>query len=235
MKYIHGLAGLALAGAVAGCASPYGRNGAIGGYTDTRLDASHYRVRYDGNGYTSQQRVWSFWIYRCAELTKQKGFEYFVLLQDWKPPVAPAPSASGADAVLKPAVFRGSSLASRPAVWGDDGSLPRVQTRGGSAPGYIYIPGGTVRVTTWHTNAVVAMYNAPMAPELGLVMRAQSVLDDLGSYVRHDGLSSEAVERDDLMRHGLRWIDEHGQPADFTALKAQATPVPAPVDARKAS
>lgn len=59
---------------LAGCATGYGPKDATGGYSDEKLDESHYRVKFNGNGYASQERVWSFWIYRCAEITGQQGY-----------------------------------------------------------------------------------------------------------------------------------------------------------------
>ncbi|MBF9263203.1 CC0125/CC1285 family lipoprotein [Paracidovorax cattleyae] len=47
-----------------------------GGYIDEKIDETHYRVKFDGNGSTSADRVWNFWLYRCAELTKEKGYTH---------------------------------------------------------------------------------------------------------------------------------------------------------------
>ena len=37
------------------------------------------RVEFKGNGYTSRERVEVFVLYRCAELTVEKGYDYFVI------------------------------------------------------------------------------------------------------------------------------------------------------------
>ena len=68
-KSIGALAAL-LAFSVSGCATGYGARDLTGGYTDERIDDSHHVVRFNGNGYASADRVWYFWIYRCAEPTK---------------------------------------------------------------------------------------------------------------------------------------------------------------------
>jgi len=162
---------------VSACASPYGQNTLIGGYKDTRIDDTHYQVRFDGNGNSSQERVWNFWMYRCAELTKEKGFTYFALERPEK-----ASSIPRAD-VQQLASFRE----------GDD--APRMIPAKGSG-GYvpIYIPGG--RITTWHTNAIVSMMNDPL-PDDVVALRAQTVLDEIGPYVKSDG-KTQPVARDDL-------------------------------------
>ena len=64
---------------VVSCTTTYGPNGFSGGYKERELEENKYIVSFFGNGYTSGQQVWNYWIYRCAELTLQKGFELFSL------------------------------------------------------------------------------------------------------------------------------------------------------------
>jgi hypothetical protein len=94
------LFGLVRAGLVAvlipvgGCATAYHRENITGGYADFRLDETTYRVRFKGNNYTSRAQVERFLLYRCAELTAQRGYDYFVLVDqdtlDISDPVAKA-------------------------------------------------------------------------------------------------------------------------------------------------
>src|SRR5689334_4498131 len=63
--------------AATGCATGYGARGLTGGYSDSRVDDTHYLVTFNGNGHASKERVWNFWFYRCAELTTERGFAYF--------------------------------------------------------------------------------------------------------------------------------------------------------------
>ncbi|WP_234035675.1 CC0125/CC1285 family lipoprotein [Erythrobacter insulae] len=50
-----------------------------GGYSDIRIDAEHYRVSFAGNQLTSRERVESYLLFRAAELTLLKGYDYFVI------------------------------------------------------------------------------------------------------------------------------------------------------------
>lgn len=182
-------AALALAGLAASCASPYGQNTLFGGYRDTKIDDSHYQVRYDGNGNTSEEKVWNYWIHRCAELTKEKGFTHFSLER-------PGAKTSGlpADAIRENAYTRlGEQQAG--------GDEPRfVQTKGG---GYTYIPIYTpgVQVRTWHTNAIVTMINEPI-PQGTLLFRAEAVLEALGPYVKSGGVD-KPISRDELYKRAM--------------------------------
>jgi len=207
---------------IAGCASPYGQNTLFGGYRSEKLDASHWRVQYDGNGFTAREQVWAYWIYRCAEVTRQNGYGYFALLPDsWTPP---APTTAGPT----PAAWQSGRRAgwqARPAVWriGDDPGRVQARSSGGGYT-YMYIPGSTV--TTWHTKGVVAMFNAPVAPDVRLVMNAQSVLDDLAPYV--EGKDKHPIDRDLLVQHGLHWISDSGAVLPMMAPPAAAAAASAP-------
>jgi len=60
-----------------GCATPYGRVGLTGGFSDTQLQRNVFSVSFRGNGYTSTDRAMDFALLRCAELTINNGFNYF--------------------------------------------------------------------------------------------------------------------------------------------------------------
>jgi hypothetical protein len=76
---------LALALALAACQTtptpyqPLGAPGATvsGGFTDQRLDGTHFRVTFRGNSVTSREQVETFMFYRAAELTVGRGFDWF--------------------------------------------------------------------------------------------------------------------------------------------------------------
>jgi len=209
--------------AAAGCASPYGENTLFGGYRSTKLDGTHYLVQYDGNGKTPREQVWAYWIYRCAEVTKQNGYTVFAMLPAvWTPP-PPSTAASAAPAAWH-TPSRGAWQA-RPAVWQVGADPSAIQVRGSGGGGYVvtYVPGYTI--STWHTKGVVAMFNEPVAPDTWLVMNAQSVLDDLGPYVR--GETKHPIDRDLLVSHGLRWVNESGAVLPLMAPPAAAS-APAP-------
>jgi hypothetical protein len=64
---------------LAGCATPYGPRGWIGGYTEERIAANLYCVRFFGNGFTSPQRVGDFALLRATELCTEAGYPYFII------------------------------------------------------------------------------------------------------------------------------------------------------------
>ena len=78
------LATVALAGGLAACetATPYQKlnpaQAYAGGYTDTRLDADHWRISFAGNSLTSRETVERYLLYRAAELTVGQGYDWFM-------------------------------------------------------------------------------------------------------------------------------------------------------------
>lgn len=65
---------------LAGCATPYQQRGFRGGYSDYRIDNNTFRVQFTGNAYTSREVVEIYAVYRCAEVTIEAGFDYFILV-----------------------------------------------------------------------------------------------------------------------------------------------------------
>jgi hypothetical protein len=62
-----------------GCATPYEKNGLLGGFDETQIAPNVWRVSFQGNGYTSSDRAEDLVLLRSAELTVQNGYSYFGL------------------------------------------------------------------------------------------------------------------------------------------------------------
>lgn len=65
---------------VSACATPYQPRGALGGFTDTQLDKNTIRISFNGNAYAQRDSVENYVLYRSAEVTVEKGFDYFVVV-----------------------------------------------------------------------------------------------------------------------------------------------------------
>lgn len=70
--------------ACGGCATGYHSTGMTGGFEETRLNDRTVQVRFQGNGYTTQNRTQSFLLRRCAELTLESGRRWFSLGSEGK-------------------------------------------------------------------------------------------------------------------------------------------------------
>ncbi len=79
---------------LAGCSTPYGDNGLIGGASETQLSATQWQVRFRGNGYTSADKAADFCLLRCADIAIREGYPFFVIVdagtrvdaQTWEQP-----------------------------------------------------------------------------------------------------------------------------------------------------
>jgi hypothetical protein len=67
-----------------GCVTPYQHVGFTGGYSETQLGENIFQVSFRGNGYTSHERTSDFSLLRSAELTLERGFRYFIIVESEK-------------------------------------------------------------------------------------------------------------------------------------------------------
>lgn len=73
------LLGCAL-GELVGCATTSQPMGFSGGYSDLQLSGDTFQVTFQGNGYTSRERVTDLLLLRAAELTVEQGYAYFIVV-----------------------------------------------------------------------------------------------------------------------------------------------------------
>jgi hypothetical protein len=67
--------------AAAACTPPYQARSIWGvGYTDAAIDSSTMQVTYYGGNGTSRELIERYAIYRCAEVTVERGFDWFLLV-----------------------------------------------------------------------------------------------------------------------------------------------------------
>ncbi|GBD98829.1 hypothetical protein BMS3Abin07_00856 [bacterium BMS3Abin07] len=62
------------------CATPYQKTGFSGGYSDIKLQENIFKVDFRGNGYTRVERATDLCLLRCAEITLENGYKYFVIV-----------------------------------------------------------------------------------------------------------------------------------------------------------
>ncbi|MEG3180505.1 CC0125/CC1285 family lipoprotein [Sphingomonas sp. LT1P40] len=76
---------LASASVLASCATPTAYQPAAGigmsrtGYWDEQIEADRFRVTFAGNSLTSRETVERYLLFRAAQLTVERGFDYFIL------------------------------------------------------------------------------------------------------------------------------------------------------------
>lgn len=71
------MAGCVSLAALVGCASTYQADSWTGGFSSQEVRPEVHVVSYYGNGYTTNETVQTYWLYRSAEIARQKGYDGF--------------------------------------------------------------------------------------------------------------------------------------------------------------
>jgi hypothetical protein len=84
--YIHWLSSLLLVAALAGCASPNfyqasGANNRLYGYAERQVDGPLFRVSYIASPVAEFDEIYSYTLFRAAEVAKDKGATHFEVLE----------------------------------------------------------------------------------------------------------------------------------------------------------
>jgi len=157
-----------------GCATGYGPQGMTGGYKERKLDEGRYIVSFFGNGHTTEQLVWNFWLYRCAELTSQNGYDFFEIL----------PSANHALGNENENAYQFTMIPSTLEFASEGGVKPVAYT--------------TYTITTYSSKAIVQMYKNPVPQSAKFLLDAKLIMSLLKPYIDSNGKTTPP-ERKDLM------------------------------------
>ncbi len=66
---------------LSGCATSYHREAFFGdGYSETKLSADRWLVTFAASSFTPRERIDTYLLFRCAELTVENNSHYFALL-----------------------------------------------------------------------------------------------------------------------------------------------------------
>lgn len=160
-RWIDLAAGM-LSMALVGCATTYHAKGPNGGYSDKRISDSAYVVSFRGKGFASYERVYNFWMYRCAELTLSHGYTLFSIQPN-------QPVAQQTPAGTQPATDeeRGKARAIKAAFF--VAPTPFAPT-----------------ATDVSFSATVVMYHGPLAPEIVWALDAQKIQAALKPFILSD-------------------------------------------------
>jgi len=164
------------------CVTPYGPRGMTGGYMDEKIDDDTYLVSFNGNGNTSSDRVWFYWIYRCAELTKEQGYDYFT--------ITPIDKTSQYYDELKNSLAYEFTMID-PQSLAQNESNSDMDDAGNYRKVYYYT------VTTYSSRAQIDMYKHPGPMDIKFLLNAETILKELDQYVKKG--KEEAVDRKALL------------------------------------
>ena len=160
------LVGMALL--LSACATAYQPAAFTGGYSHVQIDANTFRVSFRGNGYTSRDRVETYLMYRCAELTAETGHDYFVIV------------GSSTDArqglITTPGTY--TSTTTGPAMTFGSTAYGSATTTG------TYTPGQTFIITKQTGTAIIKVFKGAKPSDNPGAFVAREVLHHLGPNIR---------------------------------------------------
>ncbi|WP_109261709.1 CC0125/CC1285 family lipoprotein [Hyphobacterium indicum] len=55
--------------------------GSVYGYSEQAIERDRYRITFAGNSLTDRETVETYLLYRAAELTRERGYEHFTVVQ----------------------------------------------------------------------------------------------------------------------------------------------------------
>jgi hypothetical protein len=67
------------------CATAYQPDGVSGGYSDQRMNGDTVQVSFRGNLFSTPEALHTYLLRRCADVTLQNGYNYFVLVSNEPP------------------------------------------------------------------------------------------------------------------------------------------------------
>src|SRR5271166_6444041 len=161
----------ALCGAVvllaASCATPYQQHSLRGGYDDSRIDSNTVLVSFKGNGYTPKDRVQTYMLYRCAEVTTNAGYDYFVIVS--------SDDEVKEGAINLPGSYSSTTTAS---VYGfGNSAVGSANTQG------TYYPSQSIPYHKHAVQALIKMYKGDKPANNSAAFNAKEVLTFLGPKV----------------------------------------------------
>ncbi len=171
------LGGAALLLAACATATPYGPAERAGGYgfSDQRIEENRYRITFRGNSLTGRETVENSLLFRAAELTVERGFDYFIMVEN-------------------ETEANKSYRSSAPAFYGRYGygypfhrpyyAFPYYAY--GFGWGYPYSDYSAREVTRYSAVAFVAMYRGEKPADNPQAFNARDVMDNLGPVVLGD-------------------------------------------------
>jgi hypothetical protein len=186
---------------LASCADP------VGQFSQKQISSNQFEIQLAGNWNIPSDQIWINWIYRCAELTKAKGYVYFGLSDPSAVRVRPSNSAPAPQALLNPSM-RPIGLTSdvqpqiRSGVYRADDAVPHTLKVAGKGGGVVVVPvygGRGATVYSYHDDMVITMYSDPLPLEAEVVLRAQTIIDAYGPYVTSNGKATLADTKKDVI------------------------------------
>jgi hypothetical protein len=146
-----------------------------GGYSDQVLDDTHFQVSFSGNDMTPREQVETYLLYRAAELTTAKGFDWFEMVDR---------HTQNTGAVYADPYYGGWGY------WAPSWRFRRRGFYGGYWGGYWgdpWGPGAIDTIESFNASAVIVVGHGPRPPDDPRAFDARQVMQNLGAKIVRPG------------------------------------------------
>ena len=149
------------------CATPYQSRGVTGGYSDVQIDSNTFNVEFRGNGHTPRQQVEMYLLYRCAQITDQNGYDYFIMVDK--------DTEVKQGSVNTPGSFNSYSTGSA-TIYGNS-------VQGSSVTNGTYSPGQTIHYRKYHASTMIKVFKGEKPKDNPLAFNAKEIIQFLGPKI----------------------------------------------------
>ncbi len=164
MRPRHFAVTLLLTFGFAGCATPYQAKGLSGGHSDTQIDSNTVLVSFRGNAYTDREKVETYLLRRCAEVTLGDGYDFLVIIDKDSEAVHGSYSTAGTY----------SSNTSATVIGSGNMAFGQANTTG------TFFPGQSIPYTKHRTEATIKMFKGKKPVEDSRAFDARELVHFLG-------------------------------------------------------
>ena len=151
MKVGRNIAFVCLTLVIAGCATGYGKKSWRFGYSDRRIDNNTFLVSFQANAATSQATLQTYVLLRCAEVTAEAGYDYFIIVEASDTGKSISMIMPGSSTSYTTGSGSGYASTYRNMTYGSASGSATTTTQ--SSPGYAFgvrLPGSTVTIKAFH-------------------------------------------------------------------------------------
>ncbi len=148
-----------------GCATPtpYQPMAFKGGYSDYQLDKNTIKVSFRGNAFIPKEKVEVYLLYRCAEVTSEFGYDYFVIVDNV--------SDTTRGFVTAPGTYTGNTY----------------QYGYGATTLGTYMPGQTISIKKHSASVLIKLFKGEKPENIPNAFAAEELKGYLEKHIKKDG------------------------------------------------
>jgi hypothetical protein len=168
---------------LSGCATAYKPQGPMGGYSDMQFDKNTIEVSFRGNGYTSQETVEHYLLYRCAEVTIEHGYDYFVMADNH--------TDANLSFITTPSTYTATSNGYTSGFGNSNSTF----ITGNTTTTGTYYPGQIIPMHKYKSTVVIKMFKGKKPENLPNTYNARELIKYMSPNIQKNSYSEQSVSQ----------------------------------------